>query len=90
MARRVAVPGWTRLNENQFKAALTAAARTEPGLCQRLRRAVQIAAARRGVLPELRDRYLRWISEVEAAIAAMAEAEKPTTPESRILSPVEA
>lgn len=77
MARRETVPGWTRVGQNEFKAAITAAAMTEPDLCQRLRRSIQITASRRGVQRELRDQYICWISEVEAAISAMAEAQAP-------------
>lgn len=77
MARRETVPGWTRLGQNEFKAAIMAAARTEPDLRRRLQWAIAKTASCRGVRQGLRDRYLRWITEVEAAISVMAEAEHP-------------
>ena len=69
------IPGWTRIDENQFKAAIAATMKTGPGLCNRLRYAVEATSARRGVRQEVRDQYLRWLAEVEAGVAVMAEAE---------------
>ena len=72
---RQQIPGWARIGENQFKAAIAVAMKTDPGLCNRLRYAVEATSARRGVRQEVRDQYLRWLAEVEAGVAVMAEAE---------------
>jgi hypothetical protein len=69
------IPGWARIGENQFKAAILAAMRTDSEHCRRLRYAIMATAARRGIPQELRDRYIVWIGEVEMALAAMAEAQ---------------
>lgn len=75
MARRETVPGWARLDQSEFKAAIMAAARSESDLLRRLRWAIAKTASCRGVRPELRDQYLRWLDEADAAMAVMAEAE---------------
>lgn len=82
MRRDRVIAGWTRIAEPEFKKAIMENAKTEPDLCQRLRLAIKTAAARRGVRRDLRDQYLRWIAEVEAALAAVAEAQSPAQPES--------
>jgi len=75
MARRRWQAGWARIPENQFKAGVAAAMKAEPDLCERLRRAIRATAARTGVSRNVRDQYLAWIAEVEAATAAMTDAE---------------
>jgi hypothetical protein len=73
---RQQIPGWARIGENQFKAVIATAMKTDPDLCMRLRYAVEATSARRGVRQEVRDRYLGWLGEVEAAMVAIAEAEQ--------------
>jgi hypothetical protein len=69
------IPGWIRINENQFKAAIASAMQSEPDLCSRLRRAIRATAAGR-VEAQTINQYLGWINEVEDAVSAMAEAEQ--------------
>lgn len=76
MRRKHWTAGWTRIPEPAFKAAIAQASKTETDLCARLRLAIKATAARGGVTREVRDQYLRWITEVEAALAVMAKAEK--------------
>lgn len=75
MAKRRLIVGFTRLEENEFKRGIAAAMGREPDLCLRLRLAIKVAAARGGVAREVRDQYLQWIAEVEAATTVMANAE---------------
>ena len=77
MKRERWTAGWTRINENEFKRAIAAAMGKEPDLCQRLRLAIRATAACDGVAREVRDQYIRWVTEVEAALAAVAEAQRP-------------
>jgi len=77
MARRgPSIPGWTRIGENEFKRAVLAATKTEPDLCVRLRRAIKATAARKEVRREVRDQYLAWLTEVEAAISTMTQVQQ--------------
>lgn len=77
MKRDRVIAGWTRIAEPEFKAAIMEASGREPDLCQRLRLAIKTAAARRGVRREVVEQYLKWISEIEAALATVAEVQSP-------------
>jgi hypothetical protein len=88
MGRKHWLAGWTRIGQVEFKAAIAAALRTEPDLCERLRAAIKASAARGGVRREVRDEYLLWIGEVEAAAAAMAEAEHRKVGSSPAIPPI--
>lgn len=81
MKRHRVIAGWTRIPEPKFKAGIMDAAKTEPDLCPRLRLAVKAAAARRGVPRDLRDQYLRWVAEAEAAMRLMADAKDRPLPQ---------
>jgi hypothetical protein len=76
MARRRWQAGWTRIDQNEFKAGVATALRAEPHICERLRRAIRATASRTGVRRDVRDQYLDWIAEVEAATGAMADAQQ--------------
>lgn len=62
--------GWTRIPELEFKAMVAEALRREPGLSLRLKLALIMTAMSGGVQRDVRDRYLGWVREVEAALAA--------------------
>jgi hypothetical protein len=66
--------GLTRIGQVEFKAGVTAAMRTEPDLCARLRHAIRATAAGRVTASTL-NQFLQWIDEVEKATTAMAEAQ---------------